>query len=230
MRTQQLTGLATIVLAIGFNIPYGVLAALFDYPAILRRPAAEALQRFVEGGLPVLLAWYAFMLSALLLTPIAVALAATPERVRTDPGLAIGAAIAGALAGLVQAIGLARWVFVVPLLARDPAGSGRSFDLLNAYGGVAVGEHIGQLLTALFVAQIARMQAREGAVRTARLGYGTAAAITLGTGEGLAIALGGNGDPFALFTIAGFLGLSLWLMLCGARLLRMPVFARPALA
>lgn len=229
MRRQSLTGIAAIILAIGFNIPYAMLATLFEYPAILRRPAAEVLQRFAEGGPALVLAWYGFMLSALLLTPLAVALSITPERVRTDPALTIGAAIAGALAGLVQAIGLARWVFVVPMLARDPVGGAASLDVLNAYGGVAIGEHLGQLLTSLFVAQIARMQTREGADRTANIGYLTAAAIALGTGEGLAIAIGADGGPFALLTIAGFLGLSLWLALSGARLLRTPALARPAL-
>lgn len=230
MRPQSLTGAAAIALAIGFNIPYATLAVIFEYPAILRRPAADVLQRFADGGPTLVLARWSFMLSALLLAPLAVALAVTPERARSAPALAIGAAVSGALAGVVQAIGLARWVFAVPMLAQDPAGGARGFELLNAYGGVAIGEHVGQLLTGLFVAQLAMLQARDGAGRMARIGFATAAAIVLGTGEGLAIALGVDGGRFAIFTIAGFLGLSLWLLLCGLSLLRMSAPASPARA
>jgi hypothetical protein len=47
----------------------------------------------------------------------------------------------------------------------------------------------------------------------------TAITTGIGTTEGLAIALGRDGDVFSVFTIAGFLGLSLWLILIGMQLL-----------
>jgi hypothetical protein len=227
---QRLLGSAAIALAIGFNIPYAVLASLYDYPAILRRPAAEALDRFAALGSSVILAWHGFALAALALVPLALALAITPARLRTSPAIAIGAAMSGALAGLAQAIGLWRWVFVVPALARshaDPAtapalrqADEAAFALLNAYGGVAIGEHIGQLLTALFIALMALLQWREGARRTARLGAVTAATMAIGVHEGLALALGADGSAFSAFTIAGFAGLTFWLIATGAVLLK----------
>jgi hypothetical protein len=42
----------------------------------------------------------------------------------------------------------------------------------------------------------------------------------LGTGEGLAIALGRSGEVFSFATITGFLVLSLWLIVTGLGLLR----------
>ncbi|MBU6393652.1 MAG: DUF4386 family protein [Sphingomonadales bacterium] len=217
MNGRLLGGSAAIALGIGFNIPYAVLAAIFEYPQILHRPADEILTRFAAGGAPLIIAWYGFMLAALALVPVATALAITPGRLRTMPALALGAALSGALAGLAQAIGLARWVFVVPILALEPGSSAGQahLALLNAYGGVAVGENLGQLLTALFVGQMAEIQRQEEARRTAALGAATAMCIAIGTGEGPAIVLGIGGQSFGAMTIAGFAALSLWLLATG---------------
>lgn len=221
-------GSATIALAAAFNVPYAILAAIFDYPAILRQPAAEVLARFAEGGTGLLLTWYAFALAALALVPLASGLAITSARLAERPALAMGAALAGVLAGITQAIGLVRWVFVMPDLARaasgdDPAAASaaaHTFALINAYGGVAVGEHLGQLLTALFAGLLAALQLGEGHRAAAGLGFGTAALLAFGTGEGLMLAAGGDGSLFAMGTIAGFLALTLWLIATGTALLR----------
>lgn len=63
----------------------------------------------------------------------------------------------GLLSALVQTLGLMRWPFVVPLLARRyvdlnaTQGQRESaelvFDALHRYLGVGVGEHLGYLLT-----------------------------------------------------------------------------------
>jgi hypothetical protein len=227
---NRVLGLSAIALAILFNIPYAILASTFDYPDILRRPAGEVLDTFAAGGPSLILTWHAFALAALALIPLTLALSLTPSRMARAPGLAVSAAVLGALAGLAQAIGLWRWVFVIPQLARAHAMPGapsevmRSteamFEMLNSYGGVAIGEHLGQLLTALFVLTLARLQLSEGARITALAGFSTAAAISFGTTEGLALALGRSGDLFALGTIAGFLGLTLWLILTGIGHLR----------
>lgn len=221
-------GIAAIALAIFFNIPYAVLAAIFDYPMILREPAGGILARFAAGGPVLLLAWYGFALAALALTPLAIGLSITARRLVEHPALAIGAAVSGALAGVAQAIGLMRWVFVVPALARDAtsgdpgaaAAAAHAFDLIHAYGGVAIGEHLGQLLTASFAAQLALLQAREQRHVPAMIGLATSAALVIGTGEALAIALDRDGGMFALATIAGFLGLTAWLIATGIALLR----------
>ncbi len=223
--------LAAISLAVSFNVPYAVLASIYNYPQVLRGSAGEALELFRVGGPLLVLAWLGFMLSAVALVPLATALAITPARLAKTPALAVGAAMTGALAGLAQAIGLSRWVFVVPGLARDHAdpmqrlAAEHSFDLLNAWGGVAIGEHLGQLLTAMFALHVALMQRGERLRITSALGLLTAALIVLGAGEGPAIALGGSGQMFGLSTIVGFLGLTVWLIVTGAGLMRAdPIF------
>ena len=74
-------GLASIALAILFNVPFSILGATYDYPDILRRPGAEALDRFAAGGNGLILTWHAFALVALALVPMAIFLSLTPERV-----------------------------------------------------------------------------------------------------------------------------------------------------
>jgi hypothetical protein len=229
-KARPLTGASAIAFAILFNVPYAVLAATYDYPDILRRPPGEALAKFAEGGTPLILTWHGFALAALALVPLALAISIDRNRMDRTPGLAISAAVFGALAGLTQAIGLWRWVFVVPALASihaDPASSPaaraaaeQTFEVLNLYGGVAIGEHMGQWLTALFVATMASMQWAERTRMSAVLGAITALTIAVGTSEGVAIALGQSGETFGLFTVAGFLLLTLWLIATGVALFR----------
>ena len=227
---QFTLGLSAIALAIAFNVPYSILAMTYNYPDVLRGSAASALNLFAQGGPSLILTWHAFALIALALMPFGMAVSLTKDRLHNHTGLAIGAAVAGAFAGLTQAMGLWRWVFVIPSLARthaDPtstpearAAAERAFEVLNLYGGVAIGEHMGQLLTAVFVTLLALIQWRETHKVTAVTGFLTALTIVLGTQEGVAIALGQSGEIFSIATILGYLGLTLWLIQTGITHLR----------
>jgi hypothetical protein len=74
-----------------------------------------------------------------------------------DPTLLAVATTVGVLASFVQFLGLVRWPFLVPYLARtvaDPTASEARreavdvvFQAFNRYLGVAVGEHLGYGLT-----------------------------------------------------------------------------------
>jgi len=160
-------GLATtaavllIVVPLAFNAAFAALAATFDYPDILRRPTAEILAAFRAGGARLVLLWWAFAMTALLLTPLAVLVALSLEGVAD--WLVLSIAITGALASLTQVLGLIRWPFLVPYLARASAADAPSgeasaapdradaidvvFQSFNRYLGVAVGEHLGVLFT-----------------------------------------------------------------------------------
>jgi Na+-transporting NADH:ubiquinone oxidoreductase subunit NqrB len=75
--------------------------------------------------------------------------------VGADPTLLGVGAVVGVLAASVQFLGLIRWPFLVPYLARvaeDASPARREavdivFQSFNRYLGVAVGEHLGYLLT-----------------------------------------------------------------------------------
>lgn len=96
----------------------------------------------------------------------------------------------------------------------------QAFNLLNAWGGMAIGEHIGQLLTAIFVIQFAMLQAGEGRRIAAPVGFLSGVLLIAGSGEGLALAVGAPGGLFSLTTIAGFVGLTVWLITTGVGLIR----------
>ena len=148
MSEQAVAGLVLIVVPILFNVGFTLLAQRFDYPDVLRRPTHEVLERFRAGGAALILIWWAFALSAVLFTALAVLLAIAVAD--ADRSVVILGAVVGVLASLVQFLGLIRWPFLVPYLARvaveQPPDSPRGaavdvvFQSFNRYLGVAVGE------------------------------------------------------------------------------------------
>lgn len=92
------------------------------------------------------------------------------------------------------------------------------FEVLNNWGGVAIGEHIGQILTLLWVGCIVVLQVRSDRrlVQTAAaIGCLTVIAMGFGLGDGLMVALDNAGAIFTISTIIGYLALSVWLVLTG---------------
>ena len=75
MNTERAAGALLIVLPLAFNLCFFLLGRSFDYPDILRRPTSEVLDRFRAGGARLLLLWWIFALTAVLLAPAAVLLA-----------------------------------------------------------------------------------------------------------------------------------------------------------
>ncbi len=162
-----------IALPIAFNTFFFLLGRLFEYPAVLRQPVGVVLSRFHAGGLRLKLTWYGFMLTAVLLAPLAVLLG----QVLARDGLEIVpvATTIGVLAAVVQFLGLARWPFLVPALARtyeDPESTAATreatavvFDSFNRYLGVAVGECLGYLLTGAWTVLTGRRDAAVAHVR-----------------------------------------------------------------
>jgi hypothetical protein len=156
VNVEVAAGILLIVAPLWFNATFALLGKRFEYPDILRRPATEILDRFRAGGSSLILLWWMFMLSGLLLIP-AVVLLGQALGLRGIVPLAV---TTGVLAGLVQMLGLLRWVYLVPSLARmnaDPAlGSGEReatlavFRAMHQYLGVGVGEHLGYLFTGIW--------------------------------------------------------------------------------
>ena len=155
MSAVTVAGLLLIVVPLGFNAAFALLAGRFDYPHILRQPTSEVLAKFSAGGTPLVLTWWAFALTALLMVPLVVLLSRAVGN--ADPTLLAVATTTGVLAALVQFLGLVRWPFLVPYLARTAADPDASearreavdvvFQSFNRYLGVAVGEHLGYALT-----------------------------------------------------------------------------------
>lgn len=155
MSANTVAVILLIALPIAFNVVFALLAARFDYPDVLRLPTAEVLLRFRAGGSELVLLWWAFALTAVLLVPLVVLLAAALAG--ADGTLLTIGMLVGVLAALVQFFGLVRWPFLVPYLAREAGDPNASparleavdvvFQSFNRYLGVGVGEHLGYLLT-----------------------------------------------------------------------------------
>jgi hypothetical protein len=156
MTTEIWAGVLLIVAPLWFNATFALLGKRFDYPDILRRTTEEIMERFRTGGASLILLWWAFALSGLLFVGAAVVL----SQALGPGGVLPVATTVGILAGVVQTLGLLRWVYLVPHLARahaDPQATaaqrdatGAVFRAFHQYLGVGVGEHLGYLLTGLW--------------------------------------------------------------------------------
>ncbi len=155
-RSAQLLASALIVLfLVVATVPYLWLIAHFGYDDILREPTAVILRSFHAGGAPLVAAWFVFAMSALLFIPLALALDRLGQPGARGLPSAMPLAVASAVA---QCIGLLRWVLVVPGLSSAYVDAGATevtkaavvvvFEAVHHYGGMVIGEMVGQLLLA----------------------------------------------------------------------------------
>jgi hypothetical protein len=222
---RKLTGIVLILTPVAFNVFFILLSVTFEYPNILRKPASYVLRHFDAGGSTLVAIWYGFMLTAVLFVPLAVLVHKVLARQDT-PYMAVATAF-GVIAGVVQFLGLVRWPFLAPYLADvylDPASSGATresvalvFEAFNRYAGVAVGENLGYLFTALWTALVAL--AMFGSALPFRRGLSllatvSAAGILVGTLEPAGF------EPAANIVVVGYILWSIWLALFGIFLLR----------
>jgi len=227
--SRTVAGAFLIGVPVLFNVGFTLLARRFDYPEVLRRPTHEVLERFRAGGPGLLVIWWGFALSAVLFAPLVVLLAG--ELGDADGTLVALSVVVGVLAALVQALGLIRWPFLVPYLAREaeeaePASArGQAVDVVfqsfNRYLGVAVGEHLGYTLTGAWsiLAGVALVQgdAVPGWLGVIGVVIGplffVSAAEFLGSFEPAGWKLAGQLTPIA------YIAWSLWLIALGVALL-----------
>ncbi len=142
------------------SVPYALLVRDFGYDDVLRAPPLDVLRAFAAGGPDLILEWLAFAVCASGFVLVAGLVADAAKQGNHPPSRFVLAA--GALSALAQAIGLSRWAFAVPTIADaalDPASSEArreaalmSYQMLHQFAGVAIGEHIGQTLAALWTA------------------------------------------------------------------------------
>jgi hypothetical protein len=215
---RKLAGIFFIVGALLVNIPYTLLIMNFDYPDILRQPTAEILTKFQAGGDTLIYTWFAFAWVGLPMLFGAIML----KQILTDehaPFLETATTL-GVIGFIVQVVGLLRWVFVVPALARlytDPAADSATqaavaavFTAVHQYGGVILGEHMGQFLIILWMSMISGIMYKSKMFSKwiAVLGWVTSAIYTLAQTELLATAI----PAFPVIDWAGLVGSLLWLV------------------
>lgn len=211
---MTLAALFLIAVPLAFNVAFARLAARFDYPDVLRHPTSEVLAKFRAGGTSLVLTWWAFALTALLMVPLAVLVSAALD---ADATLLSLATTLGVLAGLMQFLGLARWPFLVPYLARADAegvdGVDLVFQAFHRYLGVAVGEHLGYLLTGAWTTLIGIALSQTTVVGLA--GFAIGPVLMLCALEFVAT----GWKPAERITPLAYVAWSLWLIAAGVALL-----------
>ena len=197
--------------------PVVVLGAAIGWPASLGKPAAEQLAAVHANADAVALGYGLYLLYSLLIAPVMIGLAARVFGGLDRPLPATVAAFA-ALSALARAIGILRWLTVMPALAAahttaDPALRAQIellFSAVTTYGG-GIGEVLGvSLLMAVSLATLCGGALWHGGLPKALAGTGLVVALALA-----ALALPAFGLPAAMPVAVAVTGMSLWMIATG---------------
>lgn len=216
MKAQKTIGWLLLAGALGVFIPYTLLTILFEYPDILRQNTGTILTKFQEGGSRLVFTWFAFALIGLPLIPAYIRIG---QLLENRSSLVRTATTIGVIGLIVQMVGLLRWTFVVPVLANSyttatddatRAAAVMAFKTIHQFGGVLLGEHLGQLFTITWTVLISvsfiRLQLFPKWISL--LGILTAFIYLLAQAELLSTVIPG----FPVWDMAGFIGSTLWLV------------------
>lgn len=216
MRDYKIIGTLFITGAVALFIPYTILTIIFDYPDILRKDTSEILTRFHAGGNKLIWTWFAFAITGLPLLP---AYIMTGQRLEGKIPMIRIATTFGIIGLIVQMIGLLRWTFVVPVLANTfvqtddaaiKAASIMAFKTIHQFGGVLMGEHLGQLFTIIWTVMIsiAFAKLKMMPVWITWLGYVSSIIYLFAQLDLFATVM----PNIPVWDAAGFIGSTLWLV------------------
>jgi len=212
----RMTGILFILGAVLVNIPYAMLIMNYDYPDILRQPAGIILERFAAEGSSLVWMWLAFAWVGL---PILIGILLLPQATHDKTPASKVARFFGSTGAFVQMIGLLRWPFVVSVLASiytNPQASHAEqetaavvFQAIHQYGGVVLGEHIGQLFTILWMVVLSLnwLRTKQFPRWFSITGLIAALVYAFAQSELLATAIRG----FPVWDAAGLIGSLMWL-------------------
>ncbi|HPI05754.1 MAG TPA: DUF4386 domain-containing protein [Saprospiraceae bacterium] len=214
-KTDKTIGNLLILAGIALFIPYSILSATFEYPVILRQDVGVILTKFHEGGNSLIWTWWAFAMVGLPLLPAYVLIG---QKLENKLPFVRWATYIGVISLIVQMLGLLRWTFVVPVLADNYLTGNEmtkeaakvAFQVIHQYGGVVLGEHVGQLFTIIWTVMICYAFEKLHLMPRwlTRFGYGASAIYLLAQTELFATVMPG----FPVVDLAGFIGSTLWLV------------------
>ncbi|MFI5129082.1 MAG: DUF4386 domain-containing protein [Chitinophagales bacterium] len=216
MKTEKKIGWLLIAGAVGVLIPYTILTMSFEYPDILRQDIGIILTKFHDGGGPLVFTWWAF---AILGLPLLVAYIKIGQLLENRISFIRWATTLGVISGIVQIIGLLRWVFVVPVIAHSYTTSADpvikeiakgNFQTIHQFGGVLLGEHLGQLFTMAWtiMISIAFIKLKLFPKWVGWIGIISSVIYLVAQAELFATVIPG----FPAWSMAGFIGSTLWLI------------------
>lgn len=228
-KTEKTIGILLIVSGILLFIPYTILSITFEYPQILRQDIGFVLNKFHDGGNALIWTWWTFAMVGLPLLPAYVLLG---QKLEAKLPLVRWVTYIGVISLIVQMLGLLRWTFVVPVLANSYVTGNEmakeaakiAFQVIHQYGGVVLGEHIGQLFTIIWTIGMSYTFGRLNLMPKWLIwfGYITSFIYFLAQTELFATVMPG----FPVLDLAGLIGSTLWLVwliVVGVKLLRMTI-------
>ncbi|NDJ25056.1 DUF4386 family protein [Nostoc sp. B(2019)] len=228
LQMLKITGLLLTIFAVLINIPYWLLVQNFEYDDILRKPTDYVLTQFHAGGTGLILTWFCFGLLTLLFIPAVILLGKVI--VREDTPYLASFTLMGVLSSILQAVGLMRWAFVIPVLATMHVNTTTSdatraavavvYQVVHQYGGVVIGEQLGQTLLICWTFGISLAMLRSPLFKpwVGWLGLATLPFWILGQSELLATVI--PTIPKLEVTPIGFMMWEVWLIVIGVFLLR----------
>lgn len=202
--------------------PVAILGAAIGWPASLGRPPAEQLAAIAAAPGAVAAGYGVYLLYSLLVAPVLIGLAGRAFGSLASPLAATVAAFA-ALSALARAIGILRWLTVMPGLAAahaaaDPAQRAQIeqlFAALTSYGG-GIGELLGvSLLMAIALGTLVVGAWRSGGLPGWLCASGLVVALALG-----GLALPAFGAPAMVPVALAVSALSAWFIAAGIVCLR----------
>ena len=216
MKIHKSIGGLFIAGAIALFIPYTMLSIIFEYPDILRQDTAIILTKFHEGGSRLIWTWFAFAITGIPLLPAYILLG---QKLESQAPLMRTATTIGVIGLVVQMVGLLRWTFVVPVLADtftsatdEPtkAAAMMAFKTIHQFGGVILGEYLGQLFTIAWTVMVTLSFAKLKLFPKWVNGLGLVSSLIylLAQAELFATVMPG----FPVWEMAGFIGSTLWLV------------------
>ena len=216
MKIHKSIGGLFIAGAIALFIPYTMLSLIFEYPDILRQDTAIILTKFHEGGSRLIWTWFAFAITGIPLLPAYILLG---QKLESQAPLMRTATTIGVIGLVVQMVGLLRWTFVVPVLADtftsatdEPtkAAAMMAFKTIHQFGGVILGEYLGQLFTIAWTVMVTLSFAKLKLFPKWVNGLGLVSSLIylLAQAELFATVMPG----FPVWEMAGFIGSTLWLV------------------
>ncbi len=227
--TEKTIGILLIAGGILLFIPYTILSVIFEYPVILRQDTGVILSKFHEGGNALIWTWWAFAMVGLPLLPAYVLLG---QQLENKFSFIRWATNIGVISLVVQMLGLLRWTFVVPVLANNYVNGNDmtkeaakiAFQVVHQYGGVILGEHIGQLFTIAWTLMISFAFSKLQILPKwlVRLGYVASAIYLLAQTELFATVM----PDVPVVDMAGFIGSTLWLVwliIVGVKMLKIEI-------
>lgn len=151
-------GTAILIIAhiLALFVGFTVLAIVFQFPDVLRLPAAERLALYRDGQSIIQPTYWVLAMTGLTQIGISVFLFQSfRNRMRTALVFSL---VFGVLCGILQTAGFIRWAILIPYLAEQMQTADTSAaatialieGAFNRYAGMALGEHLGNIFLGLW--------------------------------------------------------------------------------